>query len=151
STTILVSSTAARLGQAPISMFEVAPLGLSLLVVCFLFLFVFGRFLLPARKSLSDRARTEPRAFLSELVVTPESKWIGKPLAETLFATESGFRVLDVRRRGGTVSVPLSEICLQSGDVLRVASTVEGLVEAKAMPGLHLNAEYRYAGEMPPS
>lgn len=151
STTILVSSTAARLGHDPIGMFEVAPLGLSLLVVSFIFLFFFGRHLLPARKSLSDRARTEPRAFLSELVVTPESKWIGKPLAETLFASGSALRVLDVRRRGGTVSVPLSEICLQSGDVLRVASTVEGLVEAKAMPGLLLNAEYRYAGEMPPS
>lgn len=151
STTILVSSTAARLGHDPIGMFEVAPLGLSLLVVSFIFLFFFGRHLLPARKSLSDRARTEPRAFLSELVVTPESKWIGKSLAETLFASGSALRVLDVRRRGGTVSVPLSEICLQSGDVLRVASTVEGLVEAKAMPGLLLNAEYRYAGEMPPS
>jgi di/tricarboxylate transporter len=149
STTILVSSTAVRLGQKPIQMFEVAPLGLALLLAAFVFIFLVGRYLLPARNSLSDRARTEPRAFLSELVVTPESKWIGKPLADTLFAVESGFRVLDVRRRGGTVSVPLSEICLQAGDVLRVASTVEGLVEAKAIPGLHLNAEYRYAARSP--
>jgi di/tricarboxylate transporter len=149
STTILVSSTAVRLGQEPIRMFEVAPLGLALLLAAFGFIFLVGRFMLPARKSLSDRARTEPRAFLSELVVTPKSKWIGKPLAETLFASESGLRVLDVRRRGGTVSVPLSEICLQAGDVLRVASTVEGLVEAKAIPGLHLNAEYRYASSIP--
>jgi di/tricarboxylate transporter len=149
STTILVSSTAVRLGQEPIRMFEVAPLGLALLLAAFGFIFLVGRFLLPARKSLSDRARTEPRAFLSELVVTPESKWIGKPLADTLFASESGLRVLDVRRRGGTVSVPLSEICLQAGDVLRVASTVAGLVEAKAIPGLHLNAEYRYAARSP--
>jgi len=149
STTILVSSTAVRLGQEPIGMFEFTPLGLSLLLVCFLFLFGVGRFLLPARKSLSERALATPRAFLSELVVTPKSKWIGKPLAETLFAEDSNLRVLDVRRRGGTVSVPLSEIHLQPGDILRVVSTVEGLVEAKAIPGLHLNAEYRYASSIP--
>jgi di/tricarboxylate transporter len=80
-------------------MFEFAPLGLSLLLVCFLFLFGVGRRLLPARKSLSERALATPRAFLSELVVTPDSKWIGKALAETLLAEDSNLRVLDVRAR----------------------------------------------------
>ncbi len=145
STTILVSSTAARLGQRPISMFETAPLGLAMLVACSAFLFVFGRRLLPARDSLSGKSHATPRLFLSELVVTPDSNWIGKALAETPLMAEGGPRVLDVRRRGGTVAVPLSEIELKPGDELRVASPLEDLVEVQSLPGLHLKAEHRYA------
>ena len=145
STTILVSSTATRLGQDPIGMFETAPLGLAILIPCALFLFVFGRRLLPARDSLSGKARATPRLFLSELIVTPDSKWLGKTLAETPLLQEGGPRVLDVRRRGGTVAVPLSEIVLKPGDELRVASPLEDLVEVRSLAGLELKAEHRYA------
>lgn len=145
STTILVSSTAARLGEPPIRMFETAPLGLALLALCSIFLFVFGRRLLPARDSLTGSACAAPKLFLSELVVTPDSKWIGKALAQTPLLEEDGPRVLEVRRRGGTVAVPLSEIELKPGDALRVASPLKDLVEVRSLPGLELQAEHRYA------
>jgi di/tricarboxylate transporter len=148
STTILVSSTAERLGQAPIRMFEFTPMGLILLVAGFTFLSVFGRRLLPARSSLSDTIQSTPRSFLSELVVTPDSNWIGQPLSKTPFTPDSGFQVLDVRRRGGTVAVPLSEIHLKEGDVLRVTSPLERLVEIQSLPGLNLRAQERYASSI---
>jgi di/tricarboxylate transporter len=148
STTILVSSTAERLGQRPIKMFEVTPLGLMILAGGFLFLFFGGRRLLPARKSLSQTVKGGRRTYLSELVVTPDSRWIGSALASTPLAAEESLRVLDVRRRGGVVAVPLAEIRLQRGDILRVASPLDKLVELKNLPGLHLQAEHQYAGSI---
>ncbi len=145
STTILVSSTAQRLGQPPIRMFEVAPMGLCVLVAGFGFLFLFGRRLLPARVSLTEKALTNPRHYLSELIVTEESRWIDQPLQSTPLAADSDLNILDVRRRGGTVAVPLGEIQLKAGDVLRVTGPLERLVEVQTLPGLHLKAEHRYA------
>lgn len=145
STTILVSSTAQRLGQPPITMFEVSRLGLSILVAGFTFLFLFGRRLLPARASLSQKALASPRHFLSELIVTGDSRWIDQPLGDTPLAAESDLNILDVRRGGSTVAVPLGEIRLKAGDVLRVTGPMERLVAIQTLPGLNLKAEHRYA------
>lgn len=145
STTILVSSTAQRLGQDPITMFEVTPLGLSILVAGFAFLFLFGQRLLPTRTSLSQKALANPRHFLTELIVTEDSRWIDQPLENTPLASDGNLNILDVRRHGSTVAVPLGEIRLRAGDILRVTGPMERLVAIQTLPGLHLKAEHRYA------
>ena len=148
STTILVSSTAQRLGQAPITMFEVTPLGIAMLIVGFAFVFAFGRRLLPARSSLSQKALASPRHFLTELIVTEDSPWIDQPLAKTPLAADGDLNILDVRRQGGTVAVPLGEIRLKAGDILRVTGSMQHLVGIQTLPGLQLKAEHRYAQSM---
>ncbi len=148
STTILVSSTAQRLGQAPITMFEVTPLGIAMLIVGFAFVFAFGRRLLPARSSLSQKALASPRHFLTELIVTEDSPWIDQPLAKTPLAADGDLNILDVRRSGSTVAVPLGEIRLKAGDILRVTGSMQHLVGIQTLPGLHLKAEHRYAQSM---
>lgn len=148
STTILVSSTAQRLGQAPITMFEVTPLGIAMLIVGFAFVFAFGRRLLPARSSLSQKALASPRHFLTELIVTEDSPWIDQPLAKSPLAADGDLNILDVRRGGSTVAVPLGEIRLKAGDILRVTGSMQHLVGIQTLPGLHLKAEHRYAQSM---
>ena len=148
STTILVSTTAQRLGEPPLTMFEVTPLGLICLAVGFLFLFTFGRRLLPARETLSERLAATGRTYLSELIVTPDSKWIGLSLEQTPFSNSDTARILEVKRRGQTVAVPLSEIRLEAGDILRVTSPLHRLMELHSLSGVSLRAEDRYAGSL---
>ena len=148
STTILVSTTAQRLGEAPLTMFEITPLGLICLVVGFLFLFTFGRRLLPARETLSERLAAAGRTYLSELILTPDSKWIGLSLEETPFSDSDAARILEVKRHGRTVAIPLSELRLEAGDILRVTSPLHRLMELHSLPGVSLRAEERYASSL---
>jgi di/tricarboxylate transporter len=57
-------------------------------------------------------------------------------------------RILAVKRQGLPVETPLSDIRLEAGDVLRVTSPLDRLMELHSLPGMSLRAEDRYAGSL---
>jgi len=123
STNLLVNGTLRDLGERPMTMFELAPVGVPLAIAGIGYLVIFGPKLIPARSSITGSLeidfRTSP---LYHLLIAGDSAMVGKPLSETPLANrESGIHVMEIRRRGTRVMLPLSRIVVEKNDRFLVA------------------------------
>ncbi len=121
STNLIIDGVAQDYGQSPFSMFEVSKLGLIYAVVGFVYLVFLGRKLLPKRSSLAELIEpVETRSFLTQFSVEKDSPLIGKNLIDTLLKKIPSAQILEVRRRGKTLDIPLDELEIRRGDRLLV-------------------------------
>ena len=126
STNLLVDGVAAGKGLAHFGLFEIAPLGLAVLVTGGAFLALFGRRLLPVRQSmgtlLSDRRKMK---YFTEVAIPEDSPLIGQSPQEIDLFRRDGVRLIDVLRGDASLRRDLAPVRLQTGDrvVLRTEMT----------------------------
>ncbi len=123
STNLLVNGALRDLGERPMTMFELAPVGIPLAIAGVCYLTIFGPRLIPARSSITGSleisSRTSP---LHHLLIGSGSEIIGKKLLDTPLASrESGVHIMEVRRAGARLMEALSEIVIQKNDRFLVA------------------------------
>lgn len=118
STNLLVNGTLRDMGETPMSMFELAPVGIPLAIAGIGYLVIFGPKLIPARSSISGSLEIDMRTSpLYHILIAPGSPMVGKSLADTPLADrESGLHIMEVRRRGTRVMLPLSKITIEKND-----------------------------------
>jgi len=123
STNLLVNGALRDLKVEPMSMFELAPLGVPLAIAGVIYLTVFGPKLIPARSSITGSLDIESRTTpLYQLLVGRDSNMVGKPLSQTPLANRAeGIHIMEVRRSGARVMQPLSEIVVEKNDRFLVA------------------------------
>ena len=123
STNILVDGVAQTHGMKPIGMFEITIMGAILGGAGLLYLLLVGRWLLPSRETLASLLpKAADRHFVTDVLVPIDSPLIGKPLSETGFTEDKGFRVIDVIRRDVSLSWRMKDLPLEAGDRLVVRS-----------------------------
>ena len=126
STNLLVDGVAAGKGLAHFGLFEIAPLGLAVLLTGGTFLALFGRRLLPVRQSmgtlLSDRRKMK---YFTEVAIPEDSPLIGQSPQEIDLFRRDGVRLIDVLRGDASLRRDLAPVRLQTGDrvVLRTEMT----------------------------
>lgn len=123
STNLLVNGVLRDQGERPMTMFELAPLGIPLAIAGISYLVIFGPKLIPARSSITGSleitSRTSP---LHHLLITENSPIIGKHLIDTpLGSRESGIHVMEVRRSGARLMASLGDIVIKKNDRFLVA------------------------------
>jgi di/tricarboxylate transporter len=139
STNIIVSSVAESAGLAPFSMFELAAVGLPLLLLGTLYLTIFGPRLLPHRETISSiLTEEERREYIVEAYVEEDSKLAGKALTETHLAKRGKVRVLEVLRHGVRLDLPADQIILASGDRLLLAMSPKAISRTQQTDGIEL-------------
>jgi di/tricarboxylate transporter len=123
STNILVNGTLRDMGIKQMTMFELAPLGIPLAIVGIAYLTIFGPKLIPARSSITGTLEIESRTSpLYHLLIGENSPLIGKKLSETPLADLGmGIHVMEVRRAGARLMLPLSKIVVEKNDRFLVA------------------------------
>ena len=123
STNLLVNGTLREMGERPMTMFELAPVGVPLAIAGIGYLVIFGPKLIPARASISGSLEIDMRTSpLYHVLISPNSPMVGKPLSETpLSDRESGLHIMEVRRRGARVMLPLSKIIVEKNDRFLIA------------------------------
>ncbi len=123
STNLLVNGTLRDLGEPPMTMFELAPLGIPLAIAGIAYLTIFGPKLIPARSSITGALEIDHRTSpLYHLLIGGSSPLIGMKLPETALANrESGIHIMEVRRRGTRVMIPLSDLTVEKNDRFLVA------------------------------
>lgn len=136
---LVVSAIMVAQGMAPIGMFEITGLGLTLFVAGFLYLLLVGWHLLPDRPAERDL----PRAYgldryLIELVVTPHSSLRGNTLGKSDLRARAGLHVLEIVRGELRLTSPSPREVLQAGDLLRVKATLDDVMQRAARLGLAL-------------
>jgi di/tricarboxylate transporter len=123
STNLLVSGALRDLKIAPLTMFELAPLGIPLAIAGIGYLTIFGPRLIPARSSITGSLEIDYRTTpLHHLLIGGGSPIVGKLLTETeLGNRDAGIHIMEVRRSGARVMLPLSAIRVEKNDRFLVA------------------------------
>ena len=108
---------------APMTMFELAPIGIPMAIAGIGYLTIFGPKLIPARSSITGSLEIDMRTTpLYHLLIGGDSPIIGKPLFETALGNrEEGIHIMEVRRKGARVMLPLSAITVEKNDRFLVA------------------------------
>jgi di/tricarboxylate transporter len=145
SSNIVVSGLMTRYGLEPIGMFELAPVGIPIAIAGLVYLLTVGRRLIPAhepRRDLTEEFGLGP--YLSEVVVQPDSKLVGKTLAESGFGRDLDLTVLRILRDGETPVAPRANAPLRARDVLIVEGPREEILKIKDTAGLDIRSEVEF-------
>ncbi len=123
STNIIVNGTLRDLGERPMTMFELAPLGVPLAIAGIAYLTIFGPKLIPARSSITGALEIDSRTTpLYHLLIGEDSPLVGQRLTETPLADRAlGVHLMEVRRAGTRLMIPLSSIVVEKNDRFMVA------------------------------
>ena len=137
STNILVSGVLTADQREPLSMFELSQVGLPILFLGTLYLYFFGRHLLPQRETLTSILSEEERKeYITEAFVQPGSALAGKTMRESGLSQKNGVRPLEVIRNGIAVDQPMDEITLEPSDRLVMACRPSGIMKARKLEGI---------------
>ena len=147
STNVVVSGLITQFGLEPISMFELTPVGLVILVAGILYMVYFGSRLIPDRETKQSMADTfNLRPYLAELRILPESSLDGKTLAESNLGRSFDLTVLAVIRDGVKTLHPRSDMILSAGDALLVQGLSESILKMKDVAGIDIQADVKFSG-----
>ena len=123
STNLCVNAALRELHERPMTMFELAPIGIPIAIAGVVYLVAFGPKIIPARSSITGSleisSRTSP---LYHILIGEKSEIIGKKLIDTpLGSRESGTHVMEVRRNGTRLMASLNDIVVKKNDRFLVA------------------------------
>lgn len=129
STNILVDGVFQKHNLPAFGIFEITPFGLVYAVIGLVYLYLFGRHLLPDRSTLSDTLiDLSHRKFLTEVLIPQGSPLIGKSLSEAGLSRKRGHHVVDIIREETSLNPEHGEPKLQGGDRLVLRTSVAEFV-----------------------
>jgi di/tricarboxylate transporter len=132
STNILVDGVAGQYGMERFGIFEITPVGLAMAAVGALYMLTVGRWLLPERVSHQEMVGDKPvKHFLADLVVPPDSPFIGMKLSEMRITAQAGTRLVDLVRDGYSLASSMSKARLQEGDRVILETEMENLIDLR--------------------
>lgn len=144
STNLAVSGAMTRYGMQPLSMFELTPVGLAIVGVGLFYMLFVGRFLVPRTTNAeSITEQYQIRDYISELLVLPESKLVGKTLTEANFYTEYVLNVIGIIRGGHQRLAPSAQERIEAGDLLIVEGKINDILQIKAEAGLEIKPDFK--------
>jgi len=142
STNLVVNGLITQAGLAPMGMFELAPVGIPIVVVGLAYMLLIGRRLLPDaphQDAAGDSFQVRP--YLAEILVLPNSPLVGKTLAEGGLGRDLELLVLRVERGSTPVAAPAAVTRLEAGDVLLVEGQREQILKVKDTAGIDIKAD----------
>ena len=130
--TNLVAAGIANKVMRPFTMFEITPLGLTFVVVVFVYMITIGRKLLPDRTTLAALIDNETsREFITHAFVKENSPLAGQLFPDSELAKIKKARVIEVRRDGNRLLDPLPELRFKMGDEIVFKGGVQALMGIK--------------------
>ncbi|MYJ15477.1 MAG: sodium-coupled transporter [Acidimicrobiia bacterium] len=146
STNLLVSSISEEAGYGAFTMFEFSRMGLVLFAAGVAFFLLFGRWLLPDRRTPELAAAYQLGQYITELRVGRGSPLVGKSVLESRLGEDHDITVLRVLNTGEDGWAPLRRT-LQPEDVLLVRGSLTDLIRLRGTMGLRINADFKLRDE----
>lgn len=147
STNLVVSGLLTQYKLAPMGMFELAPVGIPITLAGLVYMMTLGRRIIPDRFRPEEIAGTAQsmRAYLTEVLVLPESKLIGQTIAESGLGRDLDLTALRIVRNK-TESIPArAETVINEGDVILVQGASEDILKIKDVAGIDIKADVKLA------
>jgi di/tricarboxylate transporter len=127
----------------PFSMFELTTVGVATVAVGMLYMLLIGIKMLPRRggeESLTDQYHI--REYISELLVLPDSRLVGKSLGEANINTELDLSVIGIIRGKEQRIAPDPSEKILKNDLLIVEGRVSDILRVKSEAGLEIKADF---------
>lgn len=143
STNLVVSEILTRYQQAPMGMFEMAPVGIPIAVVGLLYVWLIGVRLIPQREDQKAEEKIGERKYQADVVVVEDGPLVGKSLSDAKITADAGFTVVKLIRGKETVrgEKKLADVDLQAGDELILEGLRAHLLKIKDIEGLDFKAD----------
>lgn len=146
STNVVVSGLITQFDLEPIGMFELTPVGLPILIAGLLYMYLFGKRLIPERSSPKDVTESfDLRPYLAELRILPNSPLAGKTLAQSNIGRNYDFTILAIIHEGKRKLNPPSDTTLYEGDALLVEGISESILKIKNVVGIDIQADIKFS------
>ncbi|MDH3533983.1 MAG: SLC13 family permease, partial [Gammaproteobacteria bacterium] len=146
---LLISESMVLNGYAPFKLFDFTPLGGAVMIIGVVFVALFGRFLLPARRaerdkrvsqrSLRARYKLQERTFMMR--VPYDSVLVGKTLAESRIGASTGLIILSLLRHGRSETLPGRQTVIRGGDGILVQGRLDQFRELRRWSDLVIERE----------
>lgn len=140
STNLIVDGLLKQEKNISLGMFELAWVGLPIMLVGGVFLVLFANKLLPNNRNINDRIK-EVRKYSLEVEVSAISPLIGKTIAEANLRNLIHIYLADIERENRLMPAVSPETVLQAGDLLRFVGAPEGAAELRKINGLQPASE----------
>ncbi|WP_141591946.1 SLC13 family permease [Myxococcus sp. AB056] len=144
STNLVMSAAMQRLGMPGIGVTELAPVGLPLAVVGILGVVLLAPWLLPAREGRGAMEDWTLRDYLTEAVLPPDSRYVGKELGD--ISEGLGLRVIGIIRDGEALSA-VPGYRLHGDERLLIEGNREAILRVKDLRGIQIRPDVRLSDE----
>jgi di/tricarboxylate transporter len=123
STNILVNGTLKDMKMEPMTMFQLAPIGIPLSIAGIIYLTIFGPRLIPSRTTITGSLEIKDRATpLYHILIGENSPLIGMSLKDTVLLDRGrNVHIMEVRRQGAREMHALNTLTVERNDRLLVA------------------------------
>lgn len=146
STNVVISGLIVQAGMPPMGMFELAPVGIPVMVAGLLYMQLVGQRLLPDRpapETLTDSFNLRP--YLAELRIAPGSPLAGDTLGQSGLGQNYDLTVMAILRDGKHLLDLSGKTVLQAGDKLLTQGSSEAILKVKDLPGLDIQADAKFS------
>ena len=144
-TNVVVSGILTDYHLAPMGMFELAPVGIPIMVVGVVYLLTLGRRLVPdhfAADTLGS-GTLGFRPYLSEIIILPDSPLAGKTLADAGIGRDLDINILRILRGKDESLWAGAHVVLKPGDILIVEGGSDEILKIKDIPGIEIKADVK--------
>ncbi len=142
SSNILISGLMTNYDLAPMGMFELAPVGIPVVIVGIAYMYIVGKRIIPDRFEAAEiEGGLDARLYITEIVISPESPFIGKTLGESSLGRDLDLRVMRIVREKKRYLVPHADQVLQEMDELLVEGGRDEILKVKTMNGADIKAD----------
>ena len=147
STNILASGISQDLGYGEFSLFQFTKLGIITFLIGLLYLAFVAPRLLPDRKNQDSDLVSEDYGledYVTEAIVKPSSKLIGKTLRSSQLRRDFNVDILEIIRNGDRQMQPVANIPFCAGDILLVRGKTENVLQIKTDQGLDILPDIKF-------
>ncbi|HEX6610920.1 MAG TPA: SLC13 family permease [Hyphomicrobiaceae bacterium] len=146
STNLIVSDLFTNYRQAPMGMFEMAPVGIPIAIAGILYVWLVGVRLIPQRENQKPEEKIGERTYQADIMVAEDSPLIGKSLKDAHLTEDAGLSVVKVVRSGTAHRrTALETLELAAGDELFIEGLRADLLKIKDIKGLDFKADVHLA------
>lgn len=127
STTLIVNALAVELGAAPLTMFDLTPIGLVMMVIGLVYLLLVGYHLLPNNEIHTnyENKQKQVRQYFMETNVHSDSPIIGKSVQDAGLRNLRGLFLVEILKGDQALRPVSSNTVIQANDVLFFAGDLE--------------------------
>jgi di/tricarboxylate transporter len=146
STNVVISGLITQAGMPSIGMFELAPVGVPVMVAGLLYMQFIGKRLIPNRpapETLTDTFNLRP--YLAELRIAPDSPLAGNTLGQSGLGQNYDLTVMAILREGQRLLDLSGDTILQAGDKLLAQGSSEAILKIKDLTGIDIQADAKFS------
>lgn len=141
STILTVSGLVQQAGMKELGFFELAPAGIPIAIVGLIYLMLIAPRLLPHRADTSEYVGEHFREYTASMLVGPECPLVGQTISEAGLRSLPGLFLVEITRRGRTMTPVGPDEIVTAEDRLVFAGVVTTIVELAKIRDLKLVGE----------